>query len=135
MEAPVIASVISATTALIAAVIGPIFTFRASKNNMIGPMRQAWINSLRDTTAEFIAHTYISRWAVVASTDEPAQTRKAQEIEDRNRVQLVYQLKEKVWLLINPKEPDHQELARLIENAYEAYFEGKETGGVLQLIR
>lgn len=135
MEPEVLASIIAAATALIAVVVGPIITFRASKNQMLGPMRQAWINDLRDTVAEFTAHTCIARWHVLASINDPSDVQRAQEIEDRTRFQLAYQLKEKIALLINPKETDHQELVRLVENAYTAYVNGTDTTIALKAIR
>lgn len=135
MQPEVLASIIAAATALVAVIVGPFLTSRASKNHMLGPMRQAWINSLRDTVAEFIAHVYIARSHVVASTTDPLEVKRAQEIEDRNRVQLAIQLKENISLLINPKETDHQELVRLVESAYDAYLNGKETAIALRAIR
>ena len=98
-------------------------------------MRQAWINDLRDTVAEFTAHTCIARWHVLASTNDPLDVQRAQAIEDRDRVQLAYQLKEKIALLINPKESDHQELIRLVESAYTAYVGGSDTKIAMKAIR
>ncbi|MEZ0247348.1 MAG: hypothetical protein ACAH09_12000 [Methylophilaceae bacterium] len=135
MAPEVIASIIAASTALVAVVIGPFFMIRASKIQMLGPMRQTWINNLRDTVGEFVAHVYIARWHIVAATSAPDETRRTQEIEDRNRVQLAYQLKEKISLLINPKEEDHIELIRLVENAYRDYYNGQDTITAIQAIR
>lgn len=135
MAPQVIASIIAALTALIAVVVGPFFTIRASKNHMIGPMRQAWINSLRDTVSEFLAQIYIPRTNVVASSTDPDEVRRTQEIEDRNRLQLAYQMKEKICLLINPGEDDHIELVRLISNAYDAYYKAQDTKAIREAIR
>ena len=135
MEPEVLASIIAAATALIAVIVGPIITFRASRNQMLGPMRQAWINGLRDTVAEYTAHTCIARWHVLPSANDPSDVQRALELEDRNRFQLAYQLKEKIALLINPKETDHQELVRLVESAYTAYVNGTDTKIALRAIR
>jgi hypothetical protein len=135
MEPEVIASIISAATALVAVIIGPLVTSRSAKKNMLGPMRQAWINNLRDTVTEFISYTHITRWSVVASISDNPDVQRTQEVEDRNRVQHVNQLKEKIALLINPKEEDHRELVRLLEATYAAYRHGEDTQDLLKAIR
>lgn len=135
MDTDFITSIISASTALIAVLIGPFITIRASKNQMLGPMRQAWINTLRDTISEFLSLISISRFLVVASNKAPEEVRRTQEYEDRNRLQLAYHLKEKISLLINPKEEDHNELVRLLESAYDTYHNGKDTTNIMQAIR
>jgi hypothetical protein len=45
------------------------------------------------------------------------------------------QLKEKVCLLINPRETDHQELVRLVESAFNAFVEGHDATTALHAIR
>jgi len=60
METEVITSIIAAITALVAVVIGPFIMIRAQKNQMLGPMRQAWINDLRDSVAEYLARNGMS---------------------------------------------------------------------------
>jgi len=41
--------------ALVAIFLGPMINFKISNRQVIAPMRQAWINSLRDNIAEFIS--------------------------------------------------------------------------------
>ncbi len=135
MEAPVIAATLAAVTALVAVVAGPFFTFRASKNAMLGPMRQAWINSLRDTVAEFIASIYISPMQLTGALSNDDDISHSVEVSKRSQLELTYRLKEKICLLINPKEADHQELVRLVESAYVAHVEGSDTATALKAIR
>ncbi|TRZ66323.1 MAG: hypothetical protein D4S02_07115 [Rhodocyclaceae bacterium] len=135
MEPPVIAATIAAVTALVAVMAGPFFTFRASKNSMLGPMRQAWINSLRDTVAEFIASIYISPTQLTGAVSNNDDIRHAIEVSKRSQLETTYRLKERICLLINPKEPDHQDLVRLVESAYSAHVEGRDTTVALLAIR
>lgn len=45
------------------------------------------------------------------------------------------QLKEKIALLSNFKEPEHQELVRLVNNAFASYEAGRDTTTALQALR
>ena len=121
----VIASIVAAVTALVAVAVAPFVTIRASKSQMLGPMRQAWINSLRNTVAEYIARIDVGApqsSAVLAPDDG---LRHAAVMERLEHQQQVCQLKSKIALLINPKESNHIELVRLVGNAYAAYLAGQ----------
>lgn len=135
MDATVIAAIIAAATALVAVVVGPIITFKASKKSMLGPMRQAWINSLRDTVADFITSIYVSQIQISGSVTGNDDIRNTIEVNKRNQLEVSYRLKEKICLLINPKEVDHRELIRLVENALNASIEGRETESILFEVR
>ena len=135
MAPEVIASIVAAFTALAAVILGPFITFRAQMNQMLGPMRQAWINNLREVIAEFIAQVYVSRWNNVASDAELEEIQRASKAEDKARIERAFLLKEKVALMINPKEVEHQELLRLIESAYDAYHNGKPVSKLAAAIR
>lgn len=106
MASEVIASIIAAATALVAVIVGPFVTIRAAKKHMLGPMRQAWINSLRDTVSEYIAHLSVARMQMSTSLSDSDEIRSRHQLDERARLQTAYQLKEKVCLLINPRETD-----------------------------
>lgn len=127
MAPEVIASIIAAATALVAVVVGPLVTIRASKTQMLGPMRQAWINSLRETVAEYSARIHAGQPQPAALLSPDDSVRHAAEIARAEHVQSTYQLQAKITLLINPNESEHQELVRLAKNAYEAYVSGRDT--------
>ena len=94
----VIASIVAAVTALVAVAVAPFVTIRASKTQMLGPMRQAWINSLRDTVAEYIARIDVGvpqSSAVLAPDDG---LRHAAVMERLEHQQQVCQLKSKIAL-------------------------------------
>ncbi|MFZ3017944.1 MAG: hypothetical protein WA056_05770 [Gallionella sp.] len=127
MPAEVIASIIAAATALVAVVVGPFLTIRASKAQMLGPMRQAWINSLRDAVAEYAARIHAGQPEPSALLERDVATRHAAQIGRAEHVQSTYQLQAKIALLINPNESEHIELVRLAKNAYVAYLDGRDT--------
>lgn len=135
MDPPVIAATIAAVTALVAVIAGPFLSFRASKNAMLGPMRQAWINSLRDAVAEFAASIYISPLELAGALSSDDGIRHQVELGKRTQLQLTYRLKEKICLLINPMEADHRELVRLVENAFAAHVEESSTATALRALR
>ena len=95
MAPQVIASIVAAFTALVAVAVGPFLTIRASKTQMLGPMRQAWINSLRDTIAEFSSSIYEGLYQVSALLAQDDNIRHTAEATKHDRVQKTYQLKEK----------------------------------------
>ena len=131
----VIASIIAAATALVAVVVGPFLTIRASKTQMLGPMRQAWINSLRDSVSEYSAKVHIGSLQSAALLSPEDSVRHAAEIGKAEHRQQTYQLKAKIALLINPKEPEHNELVRLAEAAYAAYVAGHDPSVQLQALQ
>ncbi len=101
---------------------------------MLGPMRQAWINSLRDTVSEFIASVYVGHLETgVLSRDD--QVREAATAARHAHFQKTVQLKEKIALLSNYKEREHQELVRLVNGAFAAYETGRDTDVALKALR
>ncbi len=108
-------SIITAITALVAVIVGPLVTLRVTKmqNNasVIAKNRQEWINSLRDEISQIIV--------VIRNLE----TIMLLPIEHRDRVKLLEngelgKLKEaKIRLLINPHETDHAELIEMLHKA------------------
>ena len=118
-------SVLSLIVAALAVFVGPLVSWRVAKHQIkaasdlsasqtsaalvtsnkqiIAPMRQAWINNLRDLLSELLSsalHYYVSGY------------------EDRSdqEYQRVTLLEYKVRLMLNPKEKDHQRLEERIRN-------------------
>lgn len=131
----VIAAVIAAATALVAVIIGPFVTIYASKRAILGPMRQAWINSLRDTVAEYLANVQMSVVTLSGALSEEASVRHAAEAAKANQIKDAFRLKEKICLLINPRERDHRELVALVERAYTQADGGRDPTEFLAPIR
>lgn len=134
MQPEVIASIVSAVTALVAVIIGPFITLRASKNQLLGPMRQAWINDLRNAVAEFSARINLGYEAVASTFAHEDSVRHDAMTLRTQHIQSTYQLLAKIILLVNPKEPEHQELVRLAKAAYSAYESGNRADTALSAL-
>jgi hypothetical protein len=135
MQPEVIASLVAATTALVAVVASPLLAARTSKQQMIGPMRQAWINCLRDNLSLYSAHLSINRWYGAPGAQDPEPDRERKELEDLGRIKEAIRLRENLFLLLNVREDDHIELAEIIQSAFDAYKAGDDTSGVLVWLR
>lgn len=118
MEPEVIAAIIAAVTALAAVIVGPIVTINLGKKSMLGPMRQAWINDLRDHLSQYLSLISISIWYVAPRENDPEDLTGEKGVEYRNRIQEATRLREKIFLMMNPNEVEHRELCRLVQNAF-----------------
>lgn len=107
-------SIISLAIAALAVVVGPFIslyiakdqskaTLRLSKLQMLGPMRQAWINELRDLVVE-ITSNCLHYWLTGTYED----------LENDEYKRITY-IKHKIRLMVNPNEKDHTELLNKIE--------------------
>ena len=123
---PLILSLVSACTALVASIAGPIVTLAVARRqfnaNVLSANRQKWIETLRDMLAELIA--LLAMASVLKVTWKGKQdpwdkglglfARDSALLDKLERLVLV---QSKIRLLINPLEPDHQELYRAIDTA------------------
>ena len=112
-------AVVSAVTALVAVIVGPLVSIFVAKNqinaSVVSTNRQTWINRLRDELATLvgIVHHLPSAHANGSVSSDAAITEYGRFVEK-------FQV---IKLLINPKETDHQELIRLIESANKEIIE------------
>ena len=106
-------AVVSAITALVAVIVGPIITLLVARKqinaSVLSGNRQQWINRLRDELASLVAivHHLPSAHANESISTDAAIEKYGEFVEKAQTVKL----------LINPKEPDHTNLVKLIENA------------------
>lgn len=105
-------SILSLVVAILAVFVGPILAWLAMQhqiessreiatNQLITPMRQAWINSLRDLLAELVGgslHYYVAGF----------------EKRDDSAYQELALLQHKITFMLNPDEADHAELEKTI---------------------
>lgn len=118
-------SLVSATTALVASLVGPLVTLSVARRqinaSVLSANRQKWIETLREMLAELISLLVAvvvvkARWrdnwngGMGALAAEPGLLTKLE------RIVLVQW---KIRLLINPLEADHRELYRTIESTLE----------------
>lgn len=133
-EVQLAASLIAAATALLAVMVGPFISFRASKRQMLGPMRQAWINNLREAVAEYTAKIRLGMPQPSALLAPDDALRHQAQSERAAHLQSIIQLNAQISLLINPKEADHTELVRLARVALNDYENGQDASVQLQAL-
>jgi hypothetical protein len=122
---PLVISVISAATALVASIVGPLVTLSVGRRQfaatVLSTNRQRWIDMLRESLAELVSQlatvsvikaTWQEKWdkGIGPIAADPCRLEKLQ------RLVLV---QFRIRLLLNPAEADHQELYRAIELSIE----------------
>jgi uncharacterized membrane protein len=109
MEITQIVQLITAATALVAVVVGPIVSVyvvrRQIRASVVSTNRQQWINNLRDTVADFVAKQTMVRTLNSKSHADDSSI---------SRIEETVRLAHRIELLINPKEADHAALVELI---------------------
>ena len=135
MEPEILAAIIAAVTALVAVIVGPIVTINLGKKGILGPMRQAWINDLRDHLSQYLSLISISLWYIAPLEGESEDLTRNKDADYRARIQEVIRLKEKIFLLMNPNEAEHQELCRLVQEAFNSYQAAEDMGEKIQRVR
>ena len=93
--------ILSPVIALAAVVVGPIMASRNSKREIIAPMRQAWINSLRDRLAEFMS--LLMHYAIGEASGTSRDF-------SSNDYKVIHKLQTSIELMLNPTEDDHKKL-------------------------
>lgn len=133
--------VLSLIVAALAIFVGPIIGYVANKRQIasaqniankqvIAPMRQEWINDVREIVSEIVSTAH---WWYVANDSGDLgsfeSARNAEEEFDRQfaRTELrLIQLSRKLELMLNPKESDHNELVELVDIVVKSAFGAKE---------
>jgi len=117
-------SFVSACTALVASVVGPVVTIAVSKRqinaDVISANRQKWIETLRDTMAEIISLMVALR-VVKQEWKGPWNRGRDAIAADRSlitKLERIILVSWKIRLLINPAEADQAELVRRIEACF-----------------
>ncbi len=104
---------LAALSALFAVLLGPLVSLRIAnqhtKLNTHSNNRQEWINTLRDSLAE-----YISEMVLVSGRSYSGNATEAEYLESTKSLS---RIESKIELLLNPNEKDHQELAKLLEGS------------------
>lgn len=116
-------ALVSAITALCAVLLGPLVSLWAalkqSRVTVLSGNRQAWINTLRDLIAEYIA--------IVAVVHAGDWAQKSEEEFDQKLERLTL-IRTKITLMINPNEEDHERLVKLLQ-AISQTLGGRAAGG------
>jgi hypothetical protein len=112
-------SFISASTALIATIVGPYVAVRTARSqikaSLISSNRARWIESMRDLVASAISHwagvTYLraslSKYDAITIASNPAIL---------NRIEAALLTNSKIRLMLNPNEPESQQLMKTLDS-------------------
>jgi len=121
---PLLISMISACTALVASIIGPMVTLSVAKRqinaSVLSVNRQKWIEAVRDMVAELISllvaavvvkAKWQTRWDHGRGplNEDPAML---------GKLERIVLARSRLDLLLNPSEADHQHLRKVIEDAF-----------------
>jgi hypothetical protein len=121
---PFLISLISASTALVASVVGPFVTLAVARRQfaatVLSANRQKWIETLRDMVAELISLLVTALVVKAAWQDKWDKGRGALSADPalREKLERVVLAQAKIRLLINPLEPDHQRFYQAIDTAF-----------------
>jgi hypothetical protein len=129
---------LSLIIAAFAVIVGPFVSYKVAKNQqdnsiklankqVIAPMRQVWINNLRDEVSEFLSLSlwfYVSEmhdYNVNSEIDEETERDNQSSKTDRK----LSFLQTKIELMLNPVEDDHKVLIRHLSKCKETAFQDK----------
>ncbi len=120
---PLIISAISAATALVASIVGPIVTLKVARRQfnatVLSTNRQKWIETLRDMVAELIS-LLVSSLVVKSSWQSKWDKGRGPLREDvalLDKLERIVLADSKIRLLLNPTRADHRELSKTIDSA------------------
>ena len=123
IEIPAVLGLVSASTALVASIVGPVVTLTVARRQfsatVLSGNRQKWIEALRDDLAELIS--LLATGLVVKSKwkDKWEHGRGPLNAEPAllDKFERIVLTQARIQLLINPADPDHQRLSEAIEAA------------------
>ena len=121
---PLTLSLVSACTALVASIVGPLVTLAVARRqfnaNVLSANRQKWIESLRDMLAELISLLVAALVIKSQWQDKWDRGRGAFKAEPGliDKLQRIVLAQAKINLLLNPTDTDHQKLSHTIETAF-----------------
>ena len=120
---PLLISVISACTALVASIAGPIVTLNVARRQfnatVLSANRQKWIETLRDMLAELIS-LLVAALVIKSNWKDKWDKGRGPLIGEPallDKLQRMVLTTSKIRLLLNPTETDHQHLAQAIDAA------------------
>lgn len=120
--------------AFLALFIAPLVNARNSKRQVLAPMRQAWINALRDKVSEFVSIATIGRQHVCPSSTAPEEVKQQAHKDDRERYARLKLLVASVELHINPMEQEHRSLVKQMRDIVEGYHDNKDLAEILNAL-
>jgi hypothetical protein len=124
-----VVAIATVIAALITGVIA-IVNLTLSKEQKISEMRQAWIDGLRDDLAQFFSGVRYVATAVSQHFDEQNHGKKFShdfsEEQVTEKISVINETLYRIKLRLNPEEPEHIELERLLNSVLSCYRDGKD---------
>ncbi len=112
-------TLVLACTAMIASIAGPFVNTRIAriqfKANVLSVNRQKWIETLRNLVASLNSQ-FLAVGMLRQTVGEPAAIVVARDPEMFKRVETLLETVSKIELMLNPLEPDHQQLTALMKD-------------------
>lgn len=99
-----IVAFLSMLVALMAVIVGPIVSFKLAQRQLISPIRQKWIDDLRDLMSNLLSK---SRAAVIMDEGNGLLEKC---VPNEPLLNEILFLEQKLQLMLNPNEADHQQL-------------------------
>jgi hypothetical protein len=119
----VLVTMVTASTALISAVVGPMVSYaiahRQIRANVVSNNRERWAEALRDCLAEYVALLVSASLAKQTLGGDPLGVVSA----NRDLLEIVQRIllvKNKIMLMSNPNQAAYGELVHIIEETYRA---------------
>ena len=116
-------AIVSATTALVSAVVGPLVSFvvasRQIRASVISNNRERWSEALRDSIAEYSAMVLTASMLRQSMDIDPLKAMQTDH-DLREIVERLATLRHKIMLMINPNEPTDSKLDGQVEAAYQS---------------
>jgi hypothetical protein len=118
---PLVIALVSATTALVSAILGPLISFvvsgRQIRATVISNNRERWLEALRDSVAEYVGLLLTA--AMVKQGIELDTAKALSGDSDLRRIaERIVVVKNKILLLSNPAEQQAARLCELVEKTY-----------------
>lgn len=121
LDFPELITAASLCVAFAALFIAPIVNTQNSKRQVIAPMRQVWISTLRDKISETLAIISVNRLNYCPSSHWNEERKERAEKRDLENYEKLMLLIASINLYINPNEPKHVDLVKLLESAVNDY--------------
>lgn len=112
-----IVSIVAVMVSLVAVIVGPIVSFKVAKRQIVSPIRQKWIDELREIISEYLSE---SKNLIVLGEDGMLN----KEVMKEDIFKKLLYLQQKLNLMLNPNEPKHIELLELIESITDEIHHG-----------
>lgn len=113
-----VVSILSMLVALAALFVGPIVTLKVAKRQIVSPIRQKWIDELRELMSEFLSEC---QKAIIFN--EGKGSLNIENTDEELFRKLLY-FEQKLRLMLNPNEDDHTKLTEIVKEIAEETHHG-----------